>query len=139
MISRWRLFRSGLRVTEPDPDDLWRYRPNAPAHGTYLCHGQNLLPGTSRGFAFGRGRSAFSMFVVYQNGRFHGYLNLCPHFSLPLNDATDQFMAGPVIQCVQHFAQFRVDDGVCTAGACVGSRLDRVPVHLDAGGNLLIG
>jgi nitrite reductase/ring-hydroxylating ferredoxin subunit len=79
------------------------------------------------------------MFVVRADAGFHAYLNLCPHFSLPLNHEPDGFMAGSFIECVQHFAQFRVEDGLCIAGACVGSHLDAVPVRLDANGDLRIG
>nr|WP_279388917.1 Rieske 2Fe-2S domain-containing protein [Sphingomonas sp. PP-F2F-A104-K0414] len=90
-------------------------------------------------YRFGRGRSAFSMFVVrIGETEVRGYLNLCPHFSLPLNHGPDQFVHLGHIRCVQHFAIFRPDDGVCVSGACEGSRLDPVGIGRTAEGMMVI-
>jgi nitrite reductase/ring-hydroxylating ferredoxin subunit len=37
-----------------------------------------------------------------------------------------------------HFAEFRIEDGLCVAGACTGLYLDPVPVHVQDG-QILIG
>lgn len=42
------------------------------------------------------------------------------------------------IRCVQHFAIFRPDDGVCVSGACEGSRLDPVGIGRTAEGMMVI-
>ncbi|AYO75674.1 MULTISPECIES: Rieske (2Fe-2S) protein [Sphingobium] len=111
--------------------DYWRLRPHAPAIGTELCPAVEIEEGRAREFHFGRGRNMFRMFVIRHEGVLRGYLNLCPHFSLPLNHELDQFMVDGVIVCVQHFARFRPDDGTCIDGACDDSRLDAVPVYED--------
>ena len=41
--------------------------------------------------------------------------------------------------CSRHFAQFEIEGGLCIAGACVGSRLERIPVHIDADQNMRMG
>jgi nitrite reductase/ring-hydroxylating ferredoxin subunit len=122
-----------------DPD-YWRLRPRAPAPGTVLGPLAAVPEGRGREFLFGRGPSAFSMFVVRQGERVWGYLNLCPHFSLKLNQRADEFLNedGTLIRCTRHFAEFRIADGVCVAGACEGSALDPVPVRV-ADGQIVIG
>ena len=78
------------------------------------------------------------MFVVRQEGSYFGYLNLCPHFSLPLNHAPDQFIKDGMIECAQHFAHFDMASGLCVSGACEGESLVGVLVSLDADGQLVI-
>jgi nitrite reductase/ring-hydroxylating ferredoxin subunit len=73
-------------------------------------------------------------FACLPCGVVHAYLNLCPHASLPLNIHPDEFLApdAQTLICNRHFAQFEIDTGLCIAGACVGSHLDRIPVHIVA-------
>ncbi|API58627.1 hypothetical protein BSL82_04295 [Tardibacter chloracetimidivorans] len=122
-----------------DDRDYWSLRPNAPAVGTPLCAAAAIPHGAAREFRFGRGRSAFRMFVVRSRASFRGYLNLCPHFSLALNHEPDAFVFDGYIRCSRHFAEFRLDDGLCVSGACVDNRLIAVPISENDGGELLIG
>ena len=110
--------------------EYWRLRPRAPAPGTTLGPLDDIPERTGREYVFGRGRSAFSMFVIRRGRDVRGYLNLCPHFSLPLNDRAGQFLNEDAsrIRCSMHFAEFCVDDGVCVAGAAEGGVLDPVPL-----------
>jgi nitrite reductase/ring-hydroxylating ferredoxin subunit len=126
-------------VDAPFPD-YWRLRPRAPAIGTVLGPLGDIPDRRGREYMFGRGASAFSMFVVRRGNDVRGYLNLCPHFSLKLNQRGDAFLNddGSRIRCTMHFAEFRIDDGFCVAGACEGSFLDPVPVHV-ADGLIVIG
>ncbi|MBB3360499.1 MULTISPECIES: Rieske 2Fe-2S domain-containing protein [unclassified Novosphingobium] len=122
-----------------DDPGLWRYRPNAPAPGTLLGPIADIPVGTAREYRFGRGRSAFSMFVVHiPDGGVRAYLNLCPHYSLPLNHAPDEFMQSSAILCSQHFALFRADTGACFSGACEGRSLTAIPVGVSGQGLLTI-
>ena len=123
----------------PNPD-YWRLRPRAPALGTVLGPLDSVPDRRGKEFVFGRGASAFSMFVVRRGDNVFGYLNLCPHFSLKLNQRGDEFSNddASLIRCTMHFAEFRIEDGFCVAGACEGSFLDPVPVHV-AAGHLVIG
>lgn len=100
--------------------------------GTVLGPLVEIPEGKGREYVFGRGKSAFSMFVVRQGAEVWGYLNICPHFSLPLNYRAGEFMNedGTLIRCSMHFAEFRIEDGACVAGAAEGCALDPVPVEV---------
>lgn len=117
---------------------VWRLRPNAPPSGRVLGDATLIAEGQAKEFTFGRGRSAFGMFVVLHEGRYRGYLNLCPHYSLPLNREPDRFLNDGQIECVQHFARFAVEDGRCLSGACEGEGLWPIAVAVDANGQLVI-
>ena len=121
--------------------DYWRLRPRAPESGTILGPIDDLPNGGAREYTYGRGPSAFRMFVVRRGEMVRAYLNICPHFSLPLNQAPDQFLSpdGQTLRCSQHFAEFDIESGRCLAGACLGSHLDAIPVHIDEDRNLRIG
>lgn len=113
----------------------WKTRPRAPQPGTRLGPISALGPDGTKEFVFGAGPSAFRMFVVYHDGRLNGYLNLCPHYSSPLNVRDDEFLStdGTHLMCRRHFALFRIEDGMCVSGACIGKLLDKVPVILSDG------
>ena len=124
----------------PANPDYWRLRPRAPAIGAVVAPLEAVPDRRGREFQFGRGSAAFSMFVVRHGETVRGYLNLCPHFSLKLNQRGDEFVNpdGSLIRCTMHFAEFRIEDGLCVAGACEGSFLDPVPVHVQDG-QIVIG
>ena len=116
-------------------------RPQAPPVGTVLGPMDQLVDGTGREFVFGAGLNAFRMLVVRQGSRVFGYVNLCPHYSLPLNVRADEFLSrdGTRIMCRRHLAIFAIEDGLCIDGACIGSALDRVPLQIDTLDQLIIG
>ncbi len=118
----------------PEPG-YWRLRPRAPAPGTVLGPLADVPDGGAREFTFGAGKSAFSMFVVRRGDDVRGYLNLCPHFSLPLNARAGVFLndQGTRIRCSMHFAEFRIEDGFGLSGAAENCWLDPVPVVLRDG------
>jgi nitrite reductase/ring-hydroxylating ferredoxin subunit len=122
-----------------DPN-YWRLRPRAPAPGTVVGALEEIPDGAGKEFVFGRGKSAFSMFVIRKGREAWAYLNICPHFSLPLNCRGNSFVNddGTLIRCTMHFAEFRIDDGFCVAGACEGSFLDPIPPRLEDG-RMVIG
>lgn len=126
---------------DPDPDDYWRYRPKAPTPGTILGRAVDIANRDAREFVFGAGVSAFRMVVVREGPALHAYLNLCPHFSLPLNREPGAFHASDRkrLLCSQHFAEFEIATGLCVLGACKGEALDRIPVRVDDYGQLIIG
>lgn len=108
----------------------WKTRPRAPAPGTRLGPLSELGPDGTKEFVFGAGHSAFRMFVVHRLDRVAGFLNLCPHYSSPLNIRDDEFLSpdGERLMCRRHFALFRIEDGMCIAGACIGKMLDQIPL-----------
>ncbi len=121
-------------VEIPNPD-LWKRRPFAPDRGAVLGPLDEIADGKAKEYVFGVGIAAFRMFVVRQGEAVYGYVNQCPHYSLPLNHRPDQFLtrAGDRIMCTQHLALFRIEDGHCLDGACDGRALDPVPVEVADG------
>ncbi|HET9625678.1 MAG TPA: Rieske 2Fe-2S domain-containing protein [Kofleriaceae bacterium] len=126
-------------ITPGDPT-VWRRHSHAPPPGTELGTLDAIPDGEGREFTFGPEHDAFSMFVVRRGGAAFGYVNVCPHFSLKLNYKRDQFTTrgGDEIMCSMHFALFRIDDGLCTEGACEGRSLDPVPIEVTPAGTLRI-
>jgi nitrite reductase/ring-hydroxylating ferredoxin subunit len=132
--------RDVVRMTG-DPG-AWRRHRHAPAPGTELGPLAAIPDGEGREFAFGpeaeREDHGFSMFVVRRGEAAFGYVNVCPHFGLRLNHRRDLFTTYGEIMCSMHFALFRIDNGLCTDGACEGKSLDPVPIEITAAGTLRI-
>lgn len=123
-----------------DLDAVWRARPFAPAVGQRLGALETVQDGAAKEYVFGVGLSRFRMFVVRRGPRVFGYLNICPHYSLPLNHRQDEFLTrdGDRIMCRQHLALFAIEDGRGLEGACEGRGLDVVPVSV-RDGEMVIG
>ncbi len=96
-----------------------------------LCHSDEIAEGEAKGFEL-EGRK---LVVVRRRGKLHVYHNSCPHRSIPLEWMPDQFLDHDkhFIQCATHGALFRIEDGECIAGPCVGDRLEPVSFLLEAG------
>ena len=122
------------------PASGWTLRPQAPDRGTALGQIDQFPDGSACEFVFGAGLNAFRMFLVRRGGSCFGYVNLCPHYSLPLNVRENEFLSrdGNRIMCRRHLAIFTLEDGMCIDGACVGSALDAVPLVIDAQGRVVI-
>jgi len=119
-------------LSTPDPT-LLRLRPRAPTPGTVLGPLTDIPDGDAKEYVFGRGTTVFSMFVVRRGHSVYGYLNICPHYSSPLNYRAGQFLSEDkrFIRCTMHFSEFRVEDGYGVTGAAERCWLDPVPVHVD--------
>lgn len=82
-----------------------------------------VLPGTIGG----------SEVVVIRrhDGVLKAFLNQCAHVALTLDAGTRRFWNDDRtrLKCRHHGAEYRIDDGVCTSGPCVGLRLDPVLVE----------
>jgi nitrite reductase/ring-hydroxylating ferredoxin subunit len=63
------------------------------------------------------------------------YVNACPHIGVPLDWAPDRFLSSDAsrIICSMHGAEFEIETGLCTAGPCMGERLEAVPFRLEYG------
>ncbi len=85
------------------------------------------------------GRPPF--FVIRAGDRVFGYLNTCPHQGTPLDWKPDTFLTydKSLIQCSTHWARFRIADGECVAGPCVGKSLAPVAVCLRGADVILDG
>ena len=109
----------------------WRYRAGAPAPGTTLCKAAALAEGKAMGLVFGGGSARFELVLLRHGGRAIAYVNDCPHAHTPLDLLPDQFFnrERTHLLCRTHGAEFRIGDGVCVRGPCLGRALEPVPVE----------
>ncbi len=88
---------------------------------------------------------AYNVIVTHQGERFdlmvardesetvRAYHNVCPHIQTPLETFPHEFLdkSDPdIIICSTHGARFRLSDGKCLSGPCVGQSLTMVTVTL---------
>ncbi|MBK6713859.1 MAG: Rieske 2Fe-2S domain-containing protein [Burkholderiales bacterium] len=106
----------------------WRH-PDCPPEGTQLCSWDELPVEGGLERVFGSSGDPLHLVVLRAGEDAVCFVNLCPHFSLPLNHEPGRFLTfdGSVV-CAHHTAFFQLADGVCTEGPCLGMALERVPV-----------
>jgi nitrite reductase/ring-hydroxylating ferredoxin subunit len=123
-------------MQQPTDDPAWRERDFAPAPGTRVCGVEDVPDGMAKEFLFGEGRQAFRLLVLRSGARVFGYVNCCPHFSIPLNVEPDRFtlFEHEHIYCSTHCAMFRFQDGYCEDGPCAGASLERVALEVNTDG-----
>lgn len=97
-----------------------------------LCRLIDLPDPGSRGFSLRTDAGLQDIFVVRRGETVFAYLNHCPHTGSPLDWQPDKFLNldRTLIQCATHMALFRIEDGRCLAGPCVGQALTPVAVTL---------
>lgn len=95
-----------------------------------LCLYEEIADGEARGFAVEGPALAQRLIVVRRAGRVYGYVNVCPHAMSRLDHTPGNFLDrdDDRLHCDGHGALFRVEDGVCTAGPCLGDALRPAPV-----------
>ncbi|HYZ34770.1 MAG TPA: Rieske (2Fe-2S) protein [Crenalkalicoccus sp.] len=99
-----------------------------------LCRLEDIPDGAARGFPGAHG--AFTgLFAVRRGTRVHVYVNACPHIGLPLEPMPDRFLDArrQLILCSAHGARFRIEDGMCVSGPCLGAALEAVPARVEDG------
>ena len=113
-------------------DTPWNERPFAPHPGQNLCRLDEVQDGNGKEVVFGKGKRAFSMVVMRRGEQVWGYVNMCPHFQIPINYGRDHFVNSDqsLIMCQNHYALFRFHDGFCIDGPCEGFSLNPVPVEI---------
>ncbi len=106
--------------------------------GQALCALADIPDPGGKGFALA-GRPA--LFVIRTGDEVRGYLNTCPHQGTPLDWKPDTFLTydKSLIRCSTHWARFRITDGECVAGPCVGKALVPVAVRVRGGTVVLDG
>ena len=97
-----------------------------------LCSLESIPDGSARGFELD---ADTPVLVVRQGDRAWAYINRCPHVGVQLNWTPDQFMSmdNAFLQCSMHGAQFRIEDGFCIYGPCIGRSLQALPLTIDNG------
>ena len=104
-----------------------------------LCRLEDIDDPGSKGFELPWQGQTLALLVVRRDGQVRAYRNRCPHTGVELNWQPDLFL-GPEeqdIQCSLHGARFRIDDGLCMHGPCLGQSLERLPVTVREGRILL--
>lgn len=89
-----------------------------------------IADGSARNFVLQMRAGRFHGFVVRRGEKAHGYVDRCPHAGVPMAQQLDQYLTptGDLIVCAWHGALFRIEDGLCVGGPCVGQRLTPWPV-----------
>lgn len=112
----------GARLTETRP-------------GVRIGSLDDIADGAARNYVLELRAGRFHGFVVRKGDAVFGYLDRCPHALLPLTWELDQYLTSDreLINCRWHGALFRIEDGTCVGGPCVGGRLTAWPVEVRDG------
>ena len=99
---------------------------------TLLCKLDEIIKAGSKEYRNTADGIEQGIFIVYHNHEIYGYKNICPHQGLSLNWMPDRFLDNErtLIQCSNHDARFRIQDGECIAGPCIGERLTPVTISI---------
>ena len=99
-----------------------------------LCRLDEIPDGGSRGFGAPPGGFT-GLLAVRRGGTAHVYVNACPHLGVGPDWSPDRFLTedGAFVVCSTHGALFRIEDGHCVSGPCVGDGLEAVPVMIKDG------
>lgn len=100
-----------------------------------LCAIADIPDPGCRTFVLPEHRGGHEFFVVHNKAGVFAYLNQCPHTGAPMDWTPDQFLSLDLqyIQCAIHGAHFRIDDGYCVWGPCLGSSLTPLAVKVKSG------
>jgi nitrite reductase/ring-hydroxylating ferredoxin subunit len=95
----------------------------------------DIADGAARNYVLELNAGRFHGFVVRKGAAAFGYLDVCPHAGLPLAWELDQYLTADktLINCRWHGALFRIEDGKCVGGPCMGGRLTAWPVEVKDG------
>lgn len=96
---------------------------------TVLCRLSDLEATGAKGVVLADGRD---IVLVRAGGAICAYVNSCAHQGVPLEMFPDRFLDAERkhLVCTAHGARFRIDDGLCVSGPCIGKRLQTIPVAL---------
>ncbi|MDP6786659.1 MAG: Rieske 2Fe-2S domain-containing protein [Rhodospirillales bacterium] len=92
---------------------------------TKLCRLDDIADGGSERFVAQVNGQARGVMAIRQGARVFVYVNDCPHTGAPLDFTPGKFLnlEGTHILCTGHGALFRIEDGHCVSGPCVGDDL----------------
>jgi len=98
-----------------------------------LCSLDALEDPGSLGFYLESDQGPREIFLVRKGSRVFAYQNSCPHTGVNLEWQANQFLdlGGSFIQCANHGALFRIEDGYCLRGPCAGESLQPVCVVVE--------
>ena len=95
-----------------------------------LCRFGDLTDPSGKSFVLPDDAGGHNIVVVRHGARAFGYINSCPHVGTALDMISDDFVDADekLLVCPLHGARFRIEDGVCVAGPCVGDALRPYPL-----------
>jgi len=95
-----------------------------------ICCLHDIPDGGSKGFVIKTGEYSLEIFIVRKDKQVYGYLNRCPHTGVNLDWSPDEFLdiERKFIICSTHGAKFRIEDGYCFLGPCVGDNLKPITI-----------
>lgn len=95
---------------------------------TFLCQLDAIEDGNSIGLVAEVEGLRTGLIVVRQGEDVYIYVNTCPHIGAPLDFEPGRFLnlERDLIQCAMHGALFRIQDGHCVQGPCLGRHLTPV-------------
>lgn len=104
-----------------------------------LCHLDDIVDGTARGFAATE-HARRTIILVRRGAQVFAYVDACPHYAggTPMAWKKDAYLSGDGqhIACHAHGALFDIATGACVSGPCLGKRLTRVAVQVDPDGRI---
>lgn len=106
--------------------------PNPKSAPILLCKLADLQPtGAFNAILTHRDKDLDLIITMDSDGTVHGYHNVCPHIQTPLETFPHEFLDRndpSLIVCSTHGARFRLSDGKCLSGPCLGQSLSPVTV-----------
>lgn len=76
-------------------------------------------PATGKPYAF--------IVALDASGEPRAFRNECMHIAIPLGLFSESVREGDSLLCATHGARYRIDDGYCFEGPCLGQSLEPVP------------
>ena len=94
-----------------------------------LCALGDIEDGGSAAFTIDVKDRSLELMAIRRDREVFVYVNSCPHWGSPLDLYPGRFLnrERTLIQCSTHGAQFRIEDGYCLKGPCLGASLEPVP------------
>lgn len=110
-------------------------RLTATPPGVRLGPLDQIADGGARNFVLEMKAGRFHGFAIRRGGAVTGYVDRCPHMGPPLAQQLDGYLTDDrnMIQCSWHGALFRIDDGLCVGGPCMGASLIAWPLDVRDG------
>lgn len=102
---------------------------------TVLCRLDDIPDGGSAGFELPQTDAPLALMAIRRGKEVRVYVNSCPHWGSPLDLVPGRFLdrGGRHILCNTHGALFRIDDGYCLKGPCLGASLTALPARVEDG------
>lgn len=78
-------------------------------------------------------KSELDLILIKNNQQYYAYHNICPHFSIQLDNAKGRFFTyeNQWIMCAHHSAMFEISTGLCVDGPCKARHLTPEPICLE--------